>query len=74
MKKAGRSNARIVLANQVTDTNYSIRKILKKSQVSLLAKRVHSKPHGLTLVLTAKDVAVEGFCMSNCGFHSSNAK
>ncbi|KAK1288007.1 hypothetical protein QJS10_CPB19g01354 [Acorus calamus] len=27
-----------------------------------------------TIVLTAKDVAVEGFCMSNCGFHGSNAK
>ncbi|KAH1065357.1 hypothetical protein J1N35_030344 [Gossypium stocksii] len=74
MKKADRSDSRIVLANQLTDRNYSTRKILKKSLVSLLAKRVHSKLDGLTLVLTAKDVAVEGFCMSNCGFHSSNAK
>ncbi|CBI19183.3 unnamed protein product, partial [Vitis vinifera] len=33
-----------------------------------------SKSSGLTLVLTAKDVAVEGFCMSNCGFHGSDAR
>ncbi|GMI90964.1 EXORDIUM like 2 [Hibiscus trionum] len=74
MKKAGRRDARVVLANQVTDPNCTIGKILKKSQVSELARRVHSEPNGLTLVLTAKDVAVEGFCMSNCGFHGSNAK
>ncbi|XVE95281.1 hypothetical protein REPUB_Repub02eG0082500 [Reevesia pubescens] len=74
MKKAGKKGNRIVLANQVTDRNCSLGKILKKSQISRLARRVHLKRGELTLVLTAKDVAVEGFCMSNCGFHSSNAK
>ncbi|XP_007018743.2 PREDICTED: protein EXORDIUM-like 2 [Theobroma cacao] len=74
MKKAGKKDARIVLANQVTDRNCSLGKILKKSQISRLARRVHSKPGGLTIVLTAKDVSVEAFCLSNCGFHSSNAK
>ncbi|XP_022773135.1 protein EXORDIUM-like 2 [Durio zibethinus] len=74
MKRAGRSDARIVLASQVTDRNCSLGKILKRSQISRLARRVHLKAGGLTLVLTAKDVAVEGFCTSNCGFHSSNAK
>ncbi|KAF2291567.1 hypothetical protein GH714_025687 [Hevea brasiliensis] len=49
-------------------------KILKKSQITELATKVNSKPGGLTLVLTAKDVAVEGFCMSNCGFHGSYTK
>ncbi|XWS14980.1 hypothetical protein CRYUN_Cryun35bG0055000 [Craigia yunnanensis] len=73
MKIASRKNARIILAYQVTDRNCSLGKILKKYQISRLARRVHSKPGGLTLVLTAKDVAVEGFCMSNCGFHSSHA-
>lgn len=76
MKSAGKKKANIVLANQVSDKNCSLGKILKKHQISRLARRVvHSKPGGLTLVLTAKDVAVQGFCMSNCGFHSSiNAK
>ncbi|XVF64794.1 hypothetical protein PTKIN_Ptkin09bG0195500 [Pterospermum kingtungense] len=74
LKRAGKSDARIVLANQVSDRNCSLGKTLVKSQISRLARRVHTKPGGLTLVLTAKDVAVEGFCMSNCGFHSSNVK
>lgn len=47
---------------------------MKKSQISKLAHRVNSKPGGLTLVLTGRDVAVEGFCMSNCGFHASDYK
>ncbi|XWS23912.1 hypothetical protein CRYUN_Cryun28dG0056500 [Craigia yunnanensis] len=74
MKRASIKDARIVLAYQVTDRNCSLGKILKKYQISKLARRVHSKPGGLTLVHTAKDVAVEGFRTSNCGFHSSNAK
>ncbi|XVE60503.1 hypothetical protein DITRI_Ditri05aG0134400 [Diplodiscus trichospermus] len=74
MRRASKSDARIVLANQVTDRNCSVGKILKRSQISRLARRIHAKPGGLTLVLTAKDVAVEGFCMSNCGSHSSNAE
>ncbi|MBA0866945.1 hypothetical protein Goshw_025930, partial [Gossypium schwendimanii] len=72
MKKAGRSDARIVLANQVTDRNYSIRKILKKSQVSLLAKRVHSEPDGLTLFLQPKTWLSKAFTRATVD--SMNAK
>lgn len=74
MKKAGKKNARIVLANQEADQNYSIGKILKKSQISGLSRRAGSKHGGVALVLTAEDVTVEGFCMSNCGFHGSDSK
>ncbi|XP_075642492.1 protein PHOSPHATE-INDUCED 1-like [Castanea sativa] len=74
MKKAGKKQTNVVLANQVSDNNYSIGKKLKKSQISELAHVANSKPGGLTLVLTAQDVAVEGFCMSNCGFHGSDTK
>ncbi|KAA8538106.1 hypothetical protein F0562_027714 [Nyssa sinensis] len=49
-------------------------KTLKRSKISELAQRVNSKSGGLALVLTAEDVAVEGFCMSNCGFHGSNSR
>ncbi|KAB2030516.1 hypothetical protein ES319_D05G237500v1 [Gossypium barbadense] len=72
MKKAGRSDARIVLANQVTDRNYSIRKVLKKSQVSLLAKRVHSEPDGLTLFLQPKTWLSKAFARATVD--SMNAK
>ncbi|KAK7820788.1 protein exordium-like 4, partial [Quercus suber] len=74
MKKAGKKQTNVVLANQVSDNNYSIGKKLKKSQISKLPHVANSKPEGLNLVLTAQDVAVEGFCMSNCGFHGSDTK
>jgi hypothetical protein len=74
MKKAGKKESHVVLSNQISDENCSIGKILKKPQISELARRANSKPGGLTLVLTAKDVAVEGFCMSSCGFHGSDTK
>lgn len=74
MKKAGKKETHIVLNKQISDENYSIGKLLKKSQISELTHRVNSKPGELVLVLTSKDVAVEGFCMSNCGFHDSVGK
>lgn len=77
MKKAGKGQTRVFIASQFSDKNCSLGKILKKAQVFDLAnQRLNSNiPRGLrvlTLVLTAKDVAAEGFCMSNCGFHGSN--
>ncbi|CAB4297668.1 unnamed protein product [Prunus armeniaca] len=69
MKKAGKKPTRISLSTQLSDKNYSIGKNLKKSHASELAHRVNSSPGGLTLVLTSHDVAVEDFCMSNCGSH-----
>ncbi|KAF7140324.1 hypothetical protein RHSIM_Rhsim06G0080000 [Rhododendron simsii] len=43
------------------------------SQTSKLACRVNSGSSGLTVVLTAEDVGVEGFYWS-CGFHRSDAQ
>ncbi|KAK1314359.1 hypothetical protein QJS10_CPA06g01981 [Acorus calamus] len=74
MHKAGKKNTHIVLANQVSDADYSVGKSLKKTQISELASKANNNVKGgITIVLTAQDVAVEGFCMSNCGFHGSNA-
>ncbi|GFY85850.1 phosphate-responsive 1 family protein [Actinidia rufa] len=70
MKEAGKKETHVVITNQINDENCSMGKTLKKSQIAELTHRVNSKPGGLTLVLTADDVAVEGFCMS-CGFHGS---
>ncbi|XP_059629804.1 protein PHOSPHATE-INDUCED 1 [Cornus florida] len=74
MKRAGKNPTRIGLSNQVMDEQCSLGKRVTKSQVSELAHRVNSGPGGLTLVLTAQDVAVEAFCMSNCGFHGSDSR
>ncbi|PSS31626.1 Protein EXORDIUM like [Actinidia chinensis var. chinensis] len=73
MKEAGKKETHVVLTNQINDENCSMGKTLKKSQITELTHRVNSRPGGLTLVLTADDVAVEGFCMS-CGFHGSSAR
>ncbi|CAI9116275.1 OLC1v1017373C1 [Oldenlandia corymbosa var. corymbosa] len=69
LEKAGKKQTSLVLTNQISDENCSLGKILKKSQITRLARRVNSKPGGLTIVLTGQDVAVEGFCSSNCGYH-----
>ncbi|XP_060193537.1 protein PHOSPHATE-INDUCED 1-like [Lycium barbarum] len=71
LTKAGKKETRLVLSNQLTDESCSIGKTLKKSQISELAQLNSKKGELLTLVLTAQDVAVEGFCMSNCGYHGS---
>ncbi|PHT50777.1 Protein EXORDIUM [Capsicum baccatum] len=68
LTKAGKRETRLVLSDQFNDEKCSIGKTLKKSQISELAD---SKKGELTIVLTAEDVAVEGFCMSNCGYHGS---
>ncbi|XP_038885569.1 protein PHOSPHATE-INDUCED 1-like [Benincasa hispida] len=72
MKRAGKKDAKVILAKQITDDKYSIGKFLQKPQISKLSQRAGTKYGGVTLVLTAEDVAVEGFCMSSCGFHDWN--
>ena len=49
-------------------------KTLKRADISKIAAKAGGKKGGIALVLTADDVAVEGFCMSSCGSHGSNAK
>lgn len=72
IEKAGKRGIHIELSKQFLDKNCSLGKILEKTHITELANKViKSNPNGLTLVLTSNDVAVEGFCMSNCGFHGS---
>ncbi|XP_047066361.1 protein PHOSPHATE-INDUCED 1 homolog isoform X2 [Lolium rigidum] len=61
--------ARVVLSGQVSDEACSLGKSLKLSQLPALAARARPAKGGIALVLTAQDVAVEGFCMSRCGRH-----
>ncbi|KAH1081231.1 hypothetical protein J1N35_020992 [Gossypium stocksii] len=64
------------LVKQVGDV-YSSGKTLKRAQlVNFVKSKIESKifpldPKGIYLVLTAKDVTVERFCMGSCGFHDS---
>ena len=63
--------ARVVLSSQVSDEGCSLGKSLKLSQLPALAAKARPAKGGIALVLTAQDVAVEGFCMSRCGRHGS---
>ena len=68
----GAGSARVVLAGQVSDEACSLGKSLKMSQLPALAAAARpAKAGGIALVLTAQDVAVEGFCASRCGHHGS---
>ncbi|KAL1349489.1 hypothetical protein HN51_025990 [Arachis hypogaea] len=61
----------ISLGTQILDENYSLGKSLTTNQiVKLASKGPHS--NAINVVLTAADVAVEGFCSSRCGTHGSS--
>ncbi|CAN6214540.1 unnamed protein product [Urochloa humidicola] len=74
----GGGAARVVLAEQVSDEGCSLGKSLKLSQLPTLAAKARQATKaaagGIALVLTAADVAVEGFCMSRCGHHGSDPR
>ncbi|GAB2271286.1 hypothetical protein Dimus_006129 [Dionaea muscipula] len=74
LKTAGKPAVQVVLTGQISDKDCSLGKLLKRSQLSELAGKAvsSSEPGGVAVVLTAEDVAVEGFCMSSCGFHGSD--
>ncbi|CAN6479920.1 unnamed protein product [Victoria cruziana] len=72
MAKAGKPGAAtVLLGKQVLDEKHSLGMSLKRTQIGELASRAATLD-GITLVLTSKDVAVEGFCMSSCGLHDSS--
>jgi hypothetical protein len=69
------SNAtRVVLGDQVDDEEYSLGKSLTLVEVFQLAAGLVPKPGSLVLVLTDRDVAVEGLCSARCGLHGSDAR
>ncbi|KAA8545621.1 hypothetical protein F0562_020405 [Nyssa sinensis] len=59
----------LVIGKQILDENYSLGKYLKNSHLIALASKA-SHVNSVNVVLTAKDVGVEGFCM-RCGTHGS---
>ncbi|XP_074348311.1 protein EXORDIUM-like 2 [Apium graveolens] len=60
----------VVVGKQILDEKYSLGKSLKTSHLIYLASKANTL-RSVNVVLTAKDVAVEGFCMSRCGTHGS---
>lgn len=60
----------ISLGKQIFDEKYSLGKYLKDPQLESLASRA-TQPNSIAVILTAKDVAVEDFCMNRCGMHGS---
>ncbi|KAF7056845.1 hypothetical protein CFC21_064219 [Triticum aestivum] len=73
VQRTGRERTRVMLTNQVSDEGCSLGKHLSRLQVEQLAARLGVAPGGVAVVLTAADVAVDGFCGSSCGLHGSLA-
>ncbi|XP_031491264.1 protein EXORDIUM-like [Nymphaea colorata] len=64
----------LVQGRQLVDEDYSLGKSLTSEQIVELASKGPNS-NAVNVVLTAADVAVEGFCMSRCGTHGwSRAK
>lgn len=65
----------IVVGKQLLLENYPIGKSLKSPYLRALSSKINGGGAGsITVVLTAKDVVVEGFCMNRCGTHGSKAR
>uniref|UniRef100_M8BI68 Uncharacterized protein n=1 Tax=Aegilops tauschii TaxID=37682 RepID=M8BI68_AEGTA len=62
--EAAGKKARVILSGQVSDEGCSLGRSLTLSQLPALAAAAKPAKGGVALVLTAQDVAVEGFCMS----------
>jgi Phosphate-induced protein 1 conserved region len=56
------------LGKQILDESYSLGKSLTDAHILQLATR-GGPSNAVNVVLTSDDVAVEGFCMSRCGYH-----
>ncbi|KAG2309995.1 hypothetical protein Bca52824_021552 [Brassica carinata] len=65
---------KIVLGKQLLLEDYPLGKSLKNPHLRALSGKLNGGGVGsITAVLTAKDVAVEGFCMNRCGTHVSKS-
>ncbi|KAL0365165.1 UNVERIFIED_CONTAM: protein EXORDIUM-like 2 [Sesamum angustifolium] len=69
--KGGAASSTLVVGKQFLDENYSLGKSLKNSHIVYLAAKGGHSSGAVNVVLTAKDVAVDGFCMNRCGSHGS---
>lgn len=71
--KGGAAASTVVVATrQFLDESYSLGKSLKTSHVVYLAAKGGHATGAINVVLTAKDVAVDGFCMNRCGSHGAS--
>ncbi|XP_051131707.1 protein EXORDIUM-like 2 [Andrographis paniculata] len=70
-EKYGGGASKVVVGKQFLDENCSLGKSLKHSNIVYLAARGGHSAGVINAVLTANDVAVNGFCMSRCGTHGS---
>ncbi|XP_047953713.1 protein PHOSPHATE-INDUCED 1-like [Salvia hispanica] len=60
------------LNNQILDDSYSIGKSLTEKHIVDLASK-GEQINAINVVLTASDVAVDGFCRNRCGSHRSKS-
>ncbi|GFP93349.1 protein exordium [Phtheirospermum japonicum] len=60
------------LGRQILDEGYSAGKSLSEKQIVQLASK-GDQQNAINVVLTAKDVAVAGFCVNRCGTHGSKS-
>lgn len=67
--KGGGSSA-LVLGKQILHQDYFLGKYLKSTHLLALASNLNDVA-AINVILTAKDVAVEGFCSGRCGTHGS---
>lgn len=61
----------LVVGKQILHEAYSLGKVLKTSHLLALAGKVNDL-RAINVVLTAKDVAVDRFCMNRCGSHGAS--
>lgn len=60
------------LGKQVIDDTYLLGKSLTNKHLLELASKGGQQVNNVNIVLTASDVAVDGFCSSRCGTHGSS--
>lgn len=63
----------LALGSHVLDQSYSLGKRLTEKELLKLAAR-GAPSRAINVVLTADDVAVDGFCMSRCGTHGASQR
>ncbi|KAL8030273.1 hypothetical protein ABFX02_14G275700 [Erythranthe guttata] len=62
----------LYLGRQIIDDKYSLGKSLSEKKIVQLASNGDHK-NAINVVLTASDVAVDGFCFNRCGTHGSKS-
>ncbi|XP_065870700.1 protein EXORDIUM-like 2 [Euphorbia lathyris] len=68
--RGGSSSLSVV--HQILHEKYTLGKLLKTTHLLALASKMNFAINSINVVLTAKDVAVDGFCMNRCGTHGSS--